>query len=1248
MKRFVAGVCRLICGLALVTGASAQESLSFANLPLVNPTSRLASGFGQPTLGLSTLPPDAQGPISASLGKGDARYWADARAGVVHANNPKNSLALDFTRAGAELRTQGTRWTMETLGYGYGDSLRRVSATAAQAKANHVEYRRGSLTEWYANGPIGLEQGFTLAEPPGKSNGQPLTIALAMSGDLAATVEPDRTSLTLTGTNRRPVLRYTGLTARDAAGRRLQSWLELKGDRLLLRVDDRGALYPVVVDPFVQQAELTAADGYSGDQFGWSVALSGSTAVVGAPGANSGQGTVYVFTLSGSTWSQVDELFANDGQAGNKFGWSVAVDESAGVVIAGAPNAYGNDGAAYIFMQPGLHPTHGLNQLTQFAELTASDGQPQDQFGWSVGVSGNTVIVGAQTHKVGSNLAQGAAYVFVNGQQGWAQQAELTSVDGAAGDRFGYSVSVCGSTAMVGAPYTSLPQAQLIHLGFAYIFTQSGGTWTQQAELNDQSGESNDSFGWSVAVGNGIAVGGAPGWFNGQGAAFVFLQSGASWYAQATMTTSDYGAGHSVALDTNTGAIAVGATGGSGAAYVFSPNGDGTWVQKAQLMPSDGGANDLFGYSVSVSGLTFLTGSPLHLVGLNPSQGAAYVFGTESSQQFASLNGDNTFNGNQTVNGNVTANDLIGNGYSLTDLNAASIAMGTANINIMGNATTATNSMHATVADNATIAASANYAINSAKLGGVDASNFARVDVPNTLQAKITLSPSTPASASLNIPNTGTAPTNPQPGDVWVTNDDKHVLFQDKTGTTQQLAFAADIAAQDSQFLTTAESYTDTKVNSEATRAQSEESTLSTAVTSESTRAQTSESGLSTSISNETTRATNAEAAKAAQDGGNTFTGGRQKLAPSTPSYASLNLPDTGTDPHTPEHGDMWMKSSDKHPQFRDNTDTNQQVAFVSDIAAQDSQTLNTAESYTDTKVNSEATRAQSEESTLSTAVTSESTRAQTSESGLSTSISNETTRATAAEAAKSDKDGGNTFTGGRQTLAPSTPNYASLKFPDTGNDPNNPEHGDMWMKSSDKHPQFRDNTDTTQQVAFVSDVNSQGTQTLTTAKSYTDTKVNSEAARAQGVENNLTTSKANLLGGNSFGGNQSITGNHTVTGNQTVTGTASVSGTVATGPLTVGGGTAVTKLMSATFNPNFPALHHQTCDTATFTFTGVADGDTMSLGVPNSRMLAPGNFVYTAWASAANTITIQGCNYGTMDQHTAGTGHIRVDVIKH
>jgi MYXO-CTERM domain-containing protein len=239
----------------------------------------------------------------------------------------------------------------------------------------------------------------------------------------------------------------------------------------------------------------------------------------------------------GTTWTQQAELAASDGQQGDSFGTSVAL--SGGTVIVGAPShAVGNNGwqgAAYVFVQSGT-------SWTQQAELTASDGAGFDQFGCSVGVSGSTAIVGAWDHEVANNCEQGAAYVFTRSGASWTQQAELIASDGAALDTFGSSVALSGCLAVVAAPEHRVGVST--YQGAAYVFVQSGSARTQQVELAGGIGAEQGFFGWSVSLSGGTAIVGASGpphldpW---QDTAYVFVQNATAWTQQAELTVSNSG-----------------------------------------------------------------------------------------------------------------------------------------------------------------------------------------------------------------------------------------------------------------------------------------------------------------------------------------------------------------------------------------------------------------------------------------------------------------------------------------------------------------------------------------------------------------------------------------------------------------------------------------------------------------------------------------------------------------------------------
>jgi uncharacterized repeat protein (TIGR01451 family) len=529
--------------------------------------------------------------------------------------NAAQRLTLEFNGSEARLRHPDGSVNFHLTGYGYGDRLRQPAPAMLTGTGSRVEYERGDLTEWYVNGSQGLEQGFTLAQRPGTEwDREPLVIALGVGGGLRPVQAKDDGSV-LFASGKGVVLRYAGLKAVDARGRILPSRLEVRASEIRLIVEDRDAQYPLVVDPSVvdplwtQQQELTASDGASLDQFGYSVSVSGGTAVIGAYAKNGGQGAVYVFVRVGGSWSQQQELTVSDPPGG--FGISVSVSGDTAVIGA---SAEAGQGAAYVFVRSGA-------VWSQQQKLTASDGVANDVFGISVSVSGNTAVIGDSQKTINSNSGQGAAYVFVRSGGAWSQQQELTASDGARNDLFSYSVSVAGNTAVIGAPGS----------GAAYVFVGSGGAWSQQQELTVGGG----LFGQAVSVSGDTAVIGAPSASTG-GVAYLFQRSGGVWSQPQELTASDaamnnqFGGSVSVSGD----AAVIGAWGrnsNQGAAYVFGRS-DGVWTQQQELTASDGVANsgnvagDEFGRSMSTSGDTVVFGAAYKTVNSQSLQGAAYAF----------------------------------------------------------------------------------------------------------------------------------------------------------------------------------------------------------------------------------------------------------------------------------------------------------------------------------------------------------------------------------------------------------------------------------------------------------------------------------------------------------------------------------------------------------------------------------------------------------------------------------------------
>jgi hypothetical protein len=599
---------------------------------------------------LNNLPLLAQGPISTALGRDIPPYYAHAAYTGFEFSNPRHHLTIDFSSRGLEVRNGDARWRFVFAGYGYGGNLTSAEAVAPEASFNRLQYRRKGITEWYVNGPVGIEQGFTVDRPSGKTNGQPLTIALALSENLNV-VDDGHEGLLLAATEGLADLQYTGLSARDANGRALRSWLKIEGKRMLLQVADRSACYPVVIDPWLKRVKLEPSDGRAGNRFGYSVAISGNTIVVGAPEAPfpAATGVAYVFEKGEDGWKNMNQtarLTASDGADGDSLGYSVAI--SGNTIVAGAPlveiGSNYAQGAAYMFVKP----RSGWADMTETAKLTAFNGAEEDALGTSVSISGNTVVVGAP---YGTSSHEGAIYLFAKGTNGWSTRshfnAELTPSSRAAFDEFGWSAAISGDTVAAGAPAATVDGD--LYRGAVYVFVKPGAGWhgrlAPTSKLTASDGQRGDRLGFSVSVSGNTVVGGAyqatVGCNRAQGAAFVFVKPLSGWAKLTTqtakLTARDhllYGwFGYSVFVSDDR--VVVGAPNASvnsethqGAAYVFVKPRKGwrtTSKFQSKLTAFDGQQDDNLGWSVTASRDAAVAGAP----GLdaNAEHQAAYVFG---------------------------------------------------------------------------------------------------------------------------------------------------------------------------------------------------------------------------------------------------------------------------------------------------------------------------------------------------------------------------------------------------------------------------------------------------------------------------------------------------------------------------------------------------------------------------------------------------------------------------------------------
>jgi FG-GAP repeat len=562
---------------------------------------------------LSTQEP----PLPAQQEGAGAEYDVrpEGAAGPVRqrAVNPVEHTRLEFLDDGVRIVANGTseassshETTLELhlARLGRRGALEHVPAASVPvSRGNRVEYRRGAgLTEWYANGPLGLEQGFTLGV---KSEGAgPLVLELALADGLEPRLSNrDGVDLYARSTDSRtpvPAGHYSGLYVEDARGQTLDARLAVVAGAVAITVDDSTATYPIVVDPRITIARRF--DSPNGGQFGFAVALDGDTAAIGAASFANSTGAVYTYQRTGTVWSMQQTLL---GAAGDQFGVSLAL--SGNTLFVGAPS----NNKTYVFMRP--NSTSLWSQLQQLGPALPLNG---DYFGFGIALAGSTVMIGDCTRSGN----RGASYVFANPTgTSWQQQAELTPNDAQAGDTFGchsVALSADGNTALVGAPAL---QAQPPRNGAAYFFSRTGTTWTQFQRVS--VGVPGDTFGNSVAIGGLTAFVSAPNRNSNAGSVYPFALSGSTWFQLPEIPgAANDQFGTSLWFDGTTALI--GAPGNQ-AVYQVAENSPGSgWTVQQRLNIAVPG----FGQSVALSSsttFTALVGATLNGVTTDP--GAAYA-----------------------------------------------------------------------------------------------------------------------------------------------------------------------------------------------------------------------------------------------------------------------------------------------------------------------------------------------------------------------------------------------------------------------------------------------------------------------------------------------------------------------------------------------------------------------------------------------------------------------------------------------
>ena len=309
-------------------------------------------------------------------------------------------------------------------------------------------------------------------------------------------------------------------------------------------VTDAGSVTAFVRGPggWSYRGQLAAGDGSGSWEFGNAIAIEGDTALIGASGYSTGPstyniGAVYVYTWNGTSWIQRARLVANEPVGHEHFGASVALD--GGTALIGTASEINAPGAVYVFTGSG-------STWTQRARLTVPDGEEADSFGGHVALDGGTALISASGRDLPGKTDAGMAYIFTGSGNSWTKRAELIASDAAAADRFGSSVALEGGTAVVSARHADTAAGE--NAGAAYVFTGSGSTWAQRRKITASGGAAQDQFGASVSLSGGTLLAGAPGQdYQGSGAgmAYVFTGAGSTWVQRKNPIAGDGAAGDS-------------------------------------------------------------------------------------------------------------------------------------------------------------------------------------------------------------------------------------------------------------------------------------------------------------------------------------------------------------------------------------------------------------------------------------------------------------------------------------------------------------------------------------------------------------------------------------------------------------------------------------------------------------------------------------------------------------------------------
>jgi len=566
--------------------------------------------------------------LAETLGRDNDTYHIEKKGANFKAITVSQGFETEFGKNGVTFSKDNKNLAIRLVGSNEIDPI--------TVSKNKVEYNRGNITEWYVNSPLGIEQGFTLNSSPEQrsSDGKVvLEVGLELNDELQVRQTEDGNAIDFVSSdNNKEIFRYRGLFAFDSSGKELPSEMKLLDSKIEILVDDRGAEYPIVIDPFIEIQKILPSDAMPNVppswQFGGTVHLSGNTAIVGAIHADGFLGEAYIFDRdTRGFWSETQILQgSNVNTFGDFFGNCVHIDGDTAIVGASHVLNVASPGEAYIYERDPM--TNLWNEVDIITGSTAATGS---FYGISCTLEESSGIA-----MVGANRAfavEGRAYVYQRDMTGmWNETQVLSPSGGMPNFQFGFKINFQGDIAAIGAPgLIGFPVGDRVYV---YQRDPITGLWSENQIIAGSDTMAGDAFGVDVDFDGDNMVIGASQFNMNEGKAYFFERDPMTnmWF-EVDIVTADmpvmgefFGSNVSISGDITIISAALLIT-SNGRVLVYERDNMGIWSEVQELTASDGMVGDQFGVETSIDGNQLIVGANGVDGAAGPLTGAAYLYG---------------------------------------------------------------------------------------------------------------------------------------------------------------------------------------------------------------------------------------------------------------------------------------------------------------------------------------------------------------------------------------------------------------------------------------------------------------------------------------------------------------------------------------------------------------------------------------------------------------------------------------------